>query len=171
VLTFDDGYKSFRQYAYPILKELGFTATLFVYADYVGAGRNALGWKDLRELEAEGFHVEAHSKTHTDLRRVAGESDTQFARRMQAELGQPLELLQRQLGKLSRVLAYPYGATDEDVVRKVQEYGYIAAFTVRREGNPSFVEPLRARRSQIYSEMSLQDFIKNLNVFHEEDLR
>ncbi|HUO64674.1 MAG TPA: polysaccharide deacetylase family protein, partial [Terriglobales bacterium] len=30
VLTFDDGYKSFKQYAYPVLKELGFTATLFV---------------------------------------------------------------------------------------------------------------------------------------------
>src|SRR5215470_20242731 len=37
VLTFDDGYKSFMQYAYPLLKELGFTATLFVYTDYVGA--------------------------------------------------------------------------------------------------------------------------------------
>ena len=39
VLSFDDGYKSFLQYAYPILKELGFTATLFVYTDYIGAGR------------------------------------------------------------------------------------------------------------------------------------
>ena len=42
VLSFDDGYKSFLQYAYPILKELGFTATLFVYTDYIGAGRNIL---------------------------------------------------------------------------------------------------------------------------------
>jgi len=48
VLTFDDGYKSFKQYAYPVLKELGFTATLFVYTDYVGAGRNALSWRTSR---------------------------------------------------------------------------------------------------------------------------
>src|ERR1051325_7538666 len=41
VLTFDDGYKAFLQYAYPILKELGFTATLFVYTDYIGLGGNA----------------------------------------------------------------------------------------------------------------------------------
>ena len=72
VLTFDDGYKSFKQYAYPVLKELGFAATLFVYTDYVGAGRNALSWPDLRDLQAEGFEVEAHSKTHSDLRRAPG---------------------------------------------------------------------------------------------------
>ena len=171
VLTFDDGYKAFKTYAYPILKELGFTATLFVYTDYVGAGRNALSWPELRELQAEGFDVEAHSKTHGDLRRAAGESDAQFGRRMQAELGDPPALFQRNIGKAPHVLAFPYGATDEDVTKKTREFGYVAAFTVRREGNPSFVFPLRGSRSQIYSEMTLQDFAKNLNVFHEEDLR
>ena len=73
VLTFDDGYRAFREYAYPILKELGFGATLFVYTDYVGAGRNALTWDELRALAAEGFDVQAHSKTHGDLRRASGE--------------------------------------------------------------------------------------------------
>src|SRR5262249_6465563 len=82
VLTFDDGYRAFREYAYPILKQLGFTATLFVYTDYVGAGRNALSWDDLKALAAEGFDVQAHSKSHADLRRAAGESDAQFGRRM-----------------------------------------------------------------------------------------
>jgi peptidoglycan/xylan/chitin deacetylase (PgdA/CDA1 family) len=171
VITFDDGYKAFRQYAYPVLKELGFTATLFVYTDYVGAGRNALSWPELRELAAEGFDVEAHSKTHGDLRRAPGEPDAQYARRMQAELEQPLVLFQRHLGRSPSLLAYPFGAADEEVARRVGEVGYTAAFTVRREGNPSFVYPLRAHRSQIYSDMSLQDFIKNLNVFHEQDLR
>ena len=72
VITFDDGYKSFMQYAYPLLKQLGFTATLFVYTDYVGAGRNALNWDDLTKLDADGFQVEGHSKTHSDLRRRRG---------------------------------------------------------------------------------------------------
>lgn len=168
VLTFDDGYKAFKTYAYAVLKELRFTATLFVYTDYVGAGRNALSWPELRELAAEGFDIQAHSKSHGDLRRTAGEGDAQFARRMQAELELPRGLFQKNLGAAPTVLAYPYGATDEDVVRAVREYGYTAAFTVRREGNPSFVSILRANRSQIYSEMSLQDFIKNLEVRHED---
>jgi hypothetical protein len=46
ILTFDDGYRAFKDLAYPVPKELGFTATLFVYTDYVGAGRNALTWAD-----------------------------------------------------------------------------------------------------------------------------
>jgi peptidoglycan/xylan/chitin deacetylase (PgdA/CDA1 family) len=171
VLTFDDGYRAFRQHAYPILKELGFTATLFVYTDYVGAGRNALSWDDLRQLAAEGFDVQAHSKTHGDLKRNPAEPDTQYARRLARELHEPQEIFQRQLGRTSRILAYPYGSWDEEVLSRTREAGYIVAFSVRRQGNGSFVRPLAAHRSQIYAEMTLEDFVKNLNVFQEEPLR
>jgi peptidoglycan/xylan/chitin deacetylase (PgdA/CDA1 family) len=171
VLTFDDGYRSFKQYAYPVLKELGFTATLFVYTDYVGAGRNAFSWQDLRDLSAEGFDVEAHSKTHGDLRRAAGETDAQYARRMQAELGLPQELFRRNLGAPRPIIAFPYGSWDESLLARLGEYGYTAGFSVRRQGNASFIQPLTGNRSQIYSEMTLDDFVKNLNVFQEESLR
>jgi len=171
VLTFDDGYHAFKDYAYPILKEMGFTATLFVYTDWVGAGRAALSWNDLRELTAEGFDVQAHTKTHADLRRAAGETDAQYARRMHAELEQPQEVFNKNLGRRSVILAYPYGRWDEGLLPKVKEYGYIAAFSVRRQGNASFVRPLAAHRSQIYSEMTLDDFVRNLNIFQEENLR
>ncbi len=49
VLTFDDGYRSFIQYARPLLKDFGFTATLFVYSDFIGGG-SGLSWSDLRAL-------------------------------------------------------------------------------------------------------------------------
>jgi peptidoglycan/xylan/chitin deacetylase (PgdA/CDA1 family) len=171
VLTFDDGYRAFKEHAYPILKELGFTATLFIYTDWVGTGRGALSWNDLRELTAAGFDIQAHSKTHADLRRAAGETEAQYARRMQAELEQPQELFTRHLGRRSQVLAYPFGRWEEGLLPKVKEYGYIAAFSVRRQGNAAFVRPLAAHRSQIYSEMTLDDFVRNLNVFQEENLR
>jgi peptidoglycan/xylan/chitin deacetylase (PgdA/CDA1 family) len=171
VLTFDDGYRAFKDYAYPVLKELGFTATLFVYTDWVGAGRGALSWSDLRELSADGFDVEAHTKTHADLRRATGETEAQYARRMQAELEKPQELFSKNLGHRSQILAYPYGRWEEGLLPKVKEHGYIAAFSVRRQGNASFVRPLTGHRSQIYSEMTLDDFVRNLNVFQEENLR
>src|SRR5262245_47046520 len=171
VLTFDDGYKSFMQYAFPLLKELGFTATLFVYTDYVGAGKNAFTWQDLKELTAAGFDVQAHSKSHGDLRRVAGEPDATYVRRMQAELGQPQDLFKRNLGRPSVIIAYPYGSWDEPLLSRLAEYGYTAGFSVRRQGNASFVRPLAANRSQIYSEMTMDDFIKNLNVYQEESLK
>jgi len=171
VLTFDDGYQSFREYAYPVLKKLGFPATLFVYTDYVGASRNALSWEQLKGLAAEGFDVQAHSKTHGDLRRAPGETDAQYAKRMQAELAEPPRLFQRQLGQGVQFLAYPYGRVDDDLLTRVREQGYAAAFTVRRESNPSFARPLRISRSQIYSEMTLEQFARNLNLFHHETLR
>ncbi len=171
VLTFDDGYQSFREYAYPVLKKLGFPATLFVYTDYVGASRNALSWEQLKGLAAEGFDVQAHSKTHGDLRRAPGETDAQYAKRMQAELAEPPRLFQRQLGQGVQFLAYPYGRVDDDLLTRVREQGYAAAFTVRRESNPSFARPLRISRSQIYSEMTLEQFARNLNLFHHENLR
>lgn len=171
VLTFDDGYHSFKDYAYPVLKELRFTATLFVYTDWVGAGRGALSWSDLRELSAEGFDIQAHTKTHADLRRATGETEAQYARRMQSELEQPQALFSKNLGRRSQILAYPYGRWEEGLLPKVNEHGYIAAFSVRRQGNASFVRPLTGHRSQIYSEMTLDDFVRNLNVFQEENLR
>jgi peptidoglycan/xylan/chitin deacetylase (PgdA/CDA1 family) len=170
VLTFDDGYQSFLRYAYPVLKELGFTATLFVYTDYVGLGRNALGWDDLRRLAAEGFVIGAHSKTHSELRRRPDESPDAFARRVHAELATPLQLFQARVGRTPRALAYPYGTHDDELVQKVKENGYLAAFSVRREGNPSFVHPLRIRRSQIFADMTLEEFARNLTVFHGEPL-
>jgi len=171
VLTFDDGYQSFREHAYPVLKKLGFPATLFVYTDYVGAGRNALSWDELKSLAAEGFDVQAHSKTHGDLRRAAGETDAQYSKRMQAELAEPPRLFQRQLGRGVQFLAYPYGRVDDELQSRVREQGYAAAFTVRRESNPSFARPLSISRSQVYSEMTLEQFAKNLNLFHRENLK
>ena len=170
VLTFDDGWKSFRQYAEPVLKELGFTATLFIYTDFLGA-RIALTWEELKELAAAGFDIQAHSKTHGDFRRKPGESDAEYTRRMEGELVQPLALFQRNLGQTPRILAYPYGSHDDDVERRAREAGYVAAFDVRRQGNPSFAQPLAIHRSQVYSEMSLEDFAKNLNTFNQEAIK
>ena len=83
VLTFDDGWKSFKEYAYPILKELGFPATLFIYTDFIGA-RIALSWAELKDLAQEGYDIQAHSKSHDDMRRKPTESEEDYNRRMQA---------------------------------------------------------------------------------------
>ena len=170
VLTFDDGWKSFKEYAYPILKELGFPATLFIYTDFIGA-RIALSWPELKELAQEGFDIQAHSKSHDDMRRKPTESEEEYNRRMQAELVQPLAIFQQRVGAPARILAYPYGSHDDGVVKRVREAGYVAALDVRRQGNPSFTPTLTIHRAQIYSEMNLEDFIRNLTVFSEEAIR
>ena len=170
LLTFDDGYKSFVQYARPILKDYGFGATLFVYSDFIGAG-SALSWQELRSLSEQGFDVQAHSKTHGNLRRKEGESEAAYAKRIEAELAFPLTLYKKNLPRPVDALAYPYGEMDDDLIPYVVKYGYSVAFTVRRQSNAAFVSPLKISRSQIYSEMTMKDFTKNLIVFQEEEVR
>jgi peptidoglycan/xylan/chitin deacetylase (PgdA/CDA1 family) len=170
VLTFDDGWRSFKEFAYPILKELGFPATLFIYTDFIGA-RIALSWPELKELAQDGFDIEAHSKTHEDMRRKPSESEEDYNRRMQVELVQVLAVFQQRVGQSPKILAYPYGSHDDGVVKRTRDAGYIAALDVRRQGNPSFTPTLTIHRAQIYSEMSLDDFARNLTVFSEEAIR
>ena len=168
LITFDDGYRSFIQYARPILKDYGFTATLFVYSDFVGGG--GMSWKELSAMIAQGFDVQAHSKTHSSLRRKEGEPQEAYAKRIAAELAYPAEQFRKQLGRASDVLAYPYGDTDDELLPFVVKYGYVAAFTVRRQSNPAWAYPLKISRSQVYSEMALKDFTANLTNFQDEEV-
>ena len=105
------------------------------------------------------------------MRRKPTESDEDYNRRMQAELVQPLSIFQQRVGAPPKILAYPYGSHDDGVVKRVREAGYMAALDVRRQGNPSFTPTLTIHRAQIYSEMSLDDFVRNLTVFNEEAIR
>lgn len=168
LITFDDGYRSFMQYARPILKDFGFTATLFVYTDFVGSG--GMSWKNLGAMITQGFDVQAHSKTHSSLRRKEGEPEEAYAKRVEAELAYPAEQFRKRLGRASDVLAYPYGDTDDELLPYVVKYGYVAAFTVRRQSNPAWAYPLKISRSQVYSEMSLKEFTANLTNFHDEEV-
>jgi peptidoglycan/xylan/chitin deacetylase (PgdA/CDA1 family) len=170
LLTFDDGYKSFVQYARPTLNDYGFGATLFVYSDFIGAG-SALSWQDLRTLTEQGFDVQAHSKSHANLRRKEGELEAAYAKRIEAELAFPATLFKKHLGRPSDVLAYPFGEVDDELLSYVAKYGYSAAFTVRRQSNPAWASPLKISRSQIYSDMTAKDFAKNLIVFQDEEVK
>ena len=175
LLTFDDGHKGFLQYAHPVLKELGFPAVLFIQSDQIAQRPNAsvLSWSELRELMKENVEVQPHSKTHGNLRRAPGESESAYARRMQAELGTPLALLRAQLPQPApapETIAYPYGEWDEDLLRYVKQYGYAAGFTVHREANAAFVPLHKVNRSQVFADWTLEEFKKNLNTFQQEPI-
>src|SRR5215472_4286442 len=76
-ITFDDGYRDFCTDALPVLKQHGFSATIFLTTDRIQnspvriGGADFLTWRDVRELQSEGIHFGSHTVTHPDLRSLA----------------------------------------------------------------------------------------------------
>lgn len=166
LITVDDGWESFHRHAFPLLQRHGLPATLFVTTDLVGT-RDGLSWPQLRELVRSGLvDVQAHGKSHRNLAQpLPGESEAAWRRALREELLQPPTLLQRQLGPGAtpvRHLAYPYGATSDAVLQAMATAPYKLAFTVRPGGNPFYAAPWQLRRTMIFGDHSLQDFVARL---------
>ena len=67
VITIDDGFKSVYNLAFPILKEYGFPATLYLYTDFIDNGPNQLSWLEVKEMIDMGIEIGSHSLSHTNL--------------------------------------------------------------------------------------------------------
>jgi peptidoglycan/xylan/chitin deacetylase (PgdA/CDA1 family) len=133
LLTFDDGYASLAEYAYPLLADLGFTATTFLVTDYIGKTNTwdvrytwrrlrHLDWPQIEQWRARGFDFGSHGATH---RRLTWLDDASAAE----ELGRSRETLVRRLGAdAGRAVAYPFGAVDARIERVAGAAGYEMGF-------------------------------------------
>ena len=128
VVTIDDAYKSFMTEAWPVLKEFGYPATLFVNTDQVG-GTDFLDWVDLRQLREEGVELGNHSASHLYmLDRFAGETDEAWRQRITQDIKKAQLAFSEQLGYVPNLFAYPYGEFSNALARLVEELGFQAAF-------------------------------------------
>jgi peptidoglycan/xylan/chitin deacetylase (PgdA/CDA1 family) len=173
VITFDDGHVSSYQYAFPLLKKYGFHATYFLYTDFLGA-RDALTWAQIREMSESGLiDFQAHSKTHSNLVLKAGEeSEQRYRERIDVEIRQPRDLIQRHLPTHVMHYAYPYGDANEAVIDRLTQAGnYKLGLTVNPGGNAFFAYPFMLRRTMVFGEHDLATFKAALQVFREGNLR
>lgn len=67
VLTFDDGNWSDAACAWPVLRELGFSATFYVTAGRVSEQASRISWQQLRDLAGSGAEIGCHGRTHAFL--------------------------------------------------------------------------------------------------------
>ena len=72
-LHFDDGYSGVYENAFPIMKEYGYTGTLFMPTDYIGHSRY-VNLEQLREMKEWGWEIGSHTKSHADLDKVDGKT-------------------------------------------------------------------------------------------------
>jgi peptidoglycan/xylan/chitin deacetylase (PgdA/CDA1 family) len=172
VITIDDGWRSTYDIAYPVLKQYGYPATLFVYTDLIMGSTKTLDWDLIREMSLNGMDIQCHTKTHSDLtRKATEESMRDYLERVRRELTESAAVIRDKVGKKVTYLAYPYGETNSLVVAVAKKLGYRGAFTVERGGNPFFVDAYRIQRSMIYGDFTFQDFKRNLKPFTSQSLR
>lgn len=171
VLTIDDGYRSIYDIAYPILKKYGFTATLFIYTDFVGACRNAVTWNQLSEMKADGFEVGGHTMSHCDLtKQKEGEDLQAYMARIERELRVSKQIIDKKLGQDTISLAFPYGSYDQRVLSLCKRQGYKIAVSVKRGSNPFFANPFALKRSQVLKR-DMRTFVSRLKTFHKLSLK
>ena len=102
LLTIDDGFDSFYQNAWPILKKKKIPFILFVSTREVGAF-NYMNWDQIREIEKEDFvEIGNHSHTHEYL--VDETKDTIIN-----DIKKSMSIFKKEIGKNSDFFSYPFG--------------------------------------------------------------
>ena len=125
VITFDDGYRSVYEQAFPVLQRHGLSATVFLTVGEEGRTRPGdqlpslngypmLTWGRIVEMHRHGIAFGAHTLTHPDMTRLPVD-------RMQREVSRSKAVIEEALGAPVSCFAYPYGRYDErsrDLVRR-----------------------------------------------------
>ncbi|MZF90963.1 polysaccharide deacetylase family protein [Streptomyces sp. SID5643] len=135
VLTFDDGYEDFATTVAPLLDARGLPATLYVTTGAPDATRTAsatgpfpsvatLSWAQVRDLDAAGFEIGGHSRTHPQL-------DTLRRTALREEVAGCKRDLEDALGHPVSSFAYPHGYHSPTVRAEVRAAGWTSAAAVR----------------------------------------
>src|SRR6266513_814585 len=148
VVSFDDGWKSQYEVAWPIMKKFGYTFTMFIYTEGVAGGSlgggQAITWEMLADMRDNGIDIEAHTATHQDLREghtvMVMEPDrkrtkkklmgAEYEQWVQNEIVGAKQLLEQRLAIKINCFAVPFGNYNDRVKEIARNAGYEAMFTV-----------------------------------------
>ena len=121
LLTIDDGFLSFYENAWPILKEKKIPFILFVSTREVGA-YNYMSWDQIREISKENFvEIGNHSHTHEYLADEKNEI-------IKKDIEKSITIFKKELGKNSDFFSYPFGEYSNDFKKIIKNFGFKYAF-------------------------------------------
>lgn len=125
-ITVDDAFIDIYTEGWPRVKRRGWPMTVFVNTDAVDQKRRgALTWEQMREMQAGGVQFANHTSTHGHLvRRLTGESESDWRQRVIADIEHAQNRLTEELGAIPRYFVYPYGEYDQTLLDIIDELGY-----------------------------------------------
>jgi len=142
-LTFDDAFESVYHNAYPLLKEKGFTFTVFPSTGYIGkynrwevnlGGRqfHHMDWPQLQDME--GCEIGSHTVSHRCLTSVNSAE-------LKRELADSKKTIEDCTGKEVKFLSLPFGKSNRKVLDCAQEIGYQAVFSLNpQDGEQNYLK-------------------------------
>lgn len=140
-LTFDDGFADFAEMAWPILKSVGFNATVFPVTGRLGNVNDWPGqpsWAprlplldraQMRSLASEGVEFGSHSVSHHKLPSLAVDT-------LAGELARSRRSIEQITDRPCYLFAYPYGAVSPSVRLQAAEHYSAAVSTELRVAGP-----------------------------------
>ena len=121
LLTIDDGFSSFYENAWPILKEKKIPFIIFINTETVGS-RGYMNWSQIKEISQFDFvHIGNHSHSHEYL---VDWSDDEIEK----DLKTSIKLFKEKLNHETKFFAYPFGEYKKSYKEIVKKLGFEYAF-------------------------------------------
>jgi peptidoglycan/xylan/chitin deacetylase (PgdA/CDA1 family) len=144
VITFDDGYLSNYQYAWPVIRELGMKADIAVIGWSAGLDRDKDGkkiiphfsWEQASEMvRSDKIRIHPHSYNMHEFSSDANVSRVGVLKRPDESYGEYIaafvedlkkigSMIRLKLGDSSNVFAYPYGESSPITEKLLESLGY-----------------------------------------------
>jgi len=125
-ITFDDGYISIYDTAWPMLKAKGWPFTVFVNTEPHDGNRPLfMSWDQLREIKSGGATIANHGVSHPYLlRRQAGQDEAAWRAWVEAEITEAEKRIASETGDTVKMFAYPYGEFNNAILEIADALGY-----------------------------------------------
>ena len=121
LLTIDDGFLSFYENAWPVLKKKKIPFILFISTREVGSF-NYMTWDQIREISNENFvEIGNHSHTHEYL--VEEKSEV-----IKNDIEKSISIFKKELGKNSDFFSYPFGEYSIEFKNIIKSLNFKYAF-------------------------------------------
>jgi peptidoglycan/xylan/chitin deacetylase (PgdA/CDA1 family) len=163
-ITFDDGYATLKDHAAVILADFGCSATVFLNVGEIGdrerrasraedgyySGEEFLTWRDVDSLVAAGWSVGSHGVHHVDLVTASNVA-------VKNELSISKSMIEKRLGKICDMFAYPWGRKNRRLLGEVRSAGYRYGFSGDHSRLTSRSDPLALPRINVAKEYLRDD--------------